>query len=328
MVDCVSFKMGATRLVTSELDMSKIKVTVASLESLLIDPQPNLERAIKACEQGYEEGARIVFLPELMLTGHGGHPKMIENAQPVPDGPLCQAMLQISERLQLCICVGIAEKTRSNIYNSQIVVDGGTYLGLQRKIYLSMDEYCFFAPGQTIELFDLGDIRFGVSICYDNCFPEMALIHALNKVDLILSPHAGRVGVWPDPLTDEFRVQAIENQQKIWRNIHITRAIDHNVYVLLNNAVGPSTTGLKELDQYPSDTVTAVDPRDVVANHAGTVMGVDPTGDVFLKTSATDFVDEIVTVELDLDKRVTNHRQSQNRQPPLLLGMIRASVSR
>ncbi len=308
--------------------MSKVKVTVASLESLLVDPQPNLERVIKACEQGHEEGARIVFLPELMLTGHGGHPKMIENAQPVPDGPLCEAMLQISERLQICICVGIAEKTRSNVYNSQIVVDGGVYMGLQRKIYLSMDEYCFFAPGQTIELFDLGDIRFGISICYDNCFPEMALIHALNKVDLILSPHAGRVGVWPDPLTDEFRVQTIENQQKIWRKIHITRAFDHNVYVLLNNAVGPSTTGLKELDEYQTDTVTAADPKDVVANHAGTVMGVDPAGEVFLKTSATDFVDEIVTVELDLDKRVVNHRQSQNRQPHLLLENIHASVSR
>ena len=308
--------------------MSKVKVTVASPESLLIDTQPNQQRVKKACEQGHDDGARIVFLPELMLTGHGGHPKMIENAQPVPDGPLCQAMLQMSQRLQLCICVGIAEKTRSNVYNSQIVVDRGQYLGLQRKIYLSMDEYCFFAPGQSIELFDLGDIRFGVSICYDNHFPEMALIHALNKVDLILSPHAGRVGAWPDQLTDEFRAQAIENQQNNWRKTHVARAIDHNVYVLLNNAAGPSTTGLKALEDYPTDGVTAANPRDVVANHAGTVMGIDPTGEVFLKTSVTDFVDEIVTVELDLEKRNVNHRQSQNRQPHLLLEMIRASVSR
>ena len=96
----------------------------------------------------------------------------------------------------------------------------------------------------------------------------------------------------------------------------------------MNNAVGPSTTGLKELEGYGTDSVTATDPRNVVANHAGTVMGVNPAGEIFLKTSVTDFVDEIVTVELDLAKRNVNHRQSQNRQPHLLLEMIRASISR
>ena len=77
--------------------MSVFKVTVASLKSLLIDPQLNLDRVVRTCRTGSEEGSRMVFLPELMLTGHGGHTKMMENAEPIPDGPLCQTLLKLSE---------------------------------------------------------------------------------------------------------------------------------------------------------------------------------------------------------------------------------------
>ena len=306
--------------------MSVFKVTVASLKSLLIDPQLNLDRVVRTCRTGSEEGSRMVFLPELMLTGHGGHPKMMENAEPIPDGPLCQTILKLSRELDICICVGMAERTRSNVYNSQLVVDRGEYLGLQRKIYLSMDEYNFFAPGQSIEIFNLGEFKFGISICYDNHFPEMALIHGLNKVDLILAPYAGRAGIWPIELTPEFCKKKIKAMQDSWRKTHSVRADDHNLFVLCNNAVGPSTKGLKDLDSYPKDYTTGIDPRDVIANHVGTVMGFDPTGEVFLETAVTDFVDEIITVDIDLNKRVADHNRSRNRQPNLLLRMIQKSV--
>jgi predicted amidohydrolase len=54
----------------------------------------------------------------------------------------------MSKQYSLCICVGIAELTNNIVYNSQIVVDKGKYLGLQRKINLSGDEYCYFGAGE------------------------------------------------------------------------------------------------------------------------------------------------------------------------------------
>ena len=67
----------------------------------------------------------MLFAPELMLTGHGGHPQMADNAEPVPSGPLAQAVIAMSAELEICICVGIAELDTSDlqIYNSQFVVD-------------------------------------------------------------------------------------------------------------------------------------------------------------------------------------------------------------
>jgi len=290
--------------------MRDIKVTVASLQSILIDPSQNLERVQKACIIAKKDGARILFLPELMLTGHGGHPKMTENAEHIPEGPLSQAIIKLSGEYQLCICVGIAELKNNLVYNSCMVADKGEFLGLQRKIYLSGDEYCYFAPGEKIEVFDIGDLRFGVIICYDNLFPELALIHSFNNVDLILAPHAARTGKWPEELTPEFCSKLISRQQAEWEKVHRARAYDHNIYILLNNAVGASTKGL----------------TDVIANHVGTVMGIEPDGKVFLRTSVAEFIDEIVTVELKKDKRKINHGPSRNRRSGTLLRLLQAGL--
>lgn len=308
--------------------MKDTKVTVASLKSLLIDPSANLERVKGTCAIAARDGARMVLCPELMLTGHGAHPKMEENAEPVPGGPLCQEILALSKQHDLCICVGIAEQDRNIIYNSQIVVDRGKYLGLQRKINLSNDEYVSFGMGEQLEVFDIGDIRFGIIICYDNRFPELALGLAFRHVDVILSPHAARCGVWPDPMTPKFVAQNIKEQQYVWEKVHRARASDHNAYVLLCNAVGSSTDGLDALNQYKPTAPVCADPRKCIANHAGTIMGLDPDGEVFLRSSVTNkFAEEIVTVELKAAKRNINYGPSRNRRLNTVLRLLENSRS-
>jgi predicted amidohydrolase len=290
--------------------MRDTRITVASLKSVLINPQQNLERVRYACGVARAEGARMLFLPELMLTGHGGHPRMADNAEPVPDGPLCRAVLNLSKEYGLCICVGMAELDHDLVYNSEIVVDRGRYLGLQRKMNLSGDEYLFFGAGERVDVFDVDGLRFGIIICYDNHFPELALLLSLYQVDLMLAPHAARTGDWPDELTPEFCAQTIQKQQENWAKVHRVRAYDHNVFVLLNNAVGPSTEGLEG----------------VVANHAGGVMGVAPDGEVFMRTSASTFVDEIVTVTLEPGRRKRNHSPTRNRRRYTVLKLFEQAV--
>jgi predicted amidohydrolase len=292
--------------------MQDTTVTIASLRSILVGPQQNLDLVRRACRTAQAANARLLFLPELMLTGHGGHRVMADNAEPVPDGPLCTAVRDLSVVHNLCICVGIAELDHGIVYNSQIVYDRGEYLGLQRKINLSGDEYCYFGAGDSLTTFDIGDLRFGIIICYDNHFPELALLHSLNHVDLLLAPHAARTGVWPEALTPAFCTQTIRRRQEEWEKVHRARAYDHNVYVLLNNAVGPSTEGLDH----------------VVANHAGTVMGVDPEGNVFLRTAVSAFEDEVVTVTLEAGKRKRNHGPTRNRRPHTLSWLLERTLSR
>jgi predicted amidohydrolase len=292
--------------------MNKVKITLASVPSYLLDLERNLEEVRESCRIAGGEGARLLLLPELMLTGHGGHPLMAENAEPVPDGPLAQEVIRLSEKYDLCVCVGIAENRRQIVYNSQMVADRGEYLGLQRKINLSNDESCHFAAGESVEVFDIGDLRFGITICYDNHFPELGLVHALDGVDAILAPHASRVGSfpyepWPEKPSDEFLAEVIRERQDRWESIERARALETNAYVLCCNTVGSSTDGLEG----------------VVANHAGTVMGVDPAGRVFLRTGVKALGSEIVTVELDPGRRLLNHGPTRNRRLATVIRLLR-----
>ncbi|MFC1582471.1 carbon-nitrogen hydrolase family protein [Planctomycetota bacterium] len=287
--------------------MNDCKVTVASLPSLLADTDANLEAVKTVCRDAAGQGSRLVLLPELMLTGHGGHPAMADNAEPVPDGPLTQAMLALSKECGLAISVGLAELTDHMVYNTEIVVDQGDFLGLQRKINMSGDEYLYFKPGEELEVFDLDDIRFGIIICYDNHFPELALALSLADVDLIHAPHAARTGEWPPDPDSAFLKSKRDGQQAGWEKVHRARAADHNCFVLLNNAVGPSTEGLEG----------------VTANHAGTIMGIAPGGEVFLRSRIDECVAEAVTVTLEAGLRRTNHGPARNRRPGTVRNILK-----
>ena len=287
--------------------MSICKTTIASIPSLLAYPDRNLALVEETAKGAAELGSRLVVFPELMLTGHGAHRLMADNAESVPDGPIASRILALSDDLGICICVGIAELDRGIVYNSQIVADRGRYLGCQRKIHLSGDEYLFFAPGDSVPVFDIGELRFGISICYDSRFPELSLIHALEGVDAVLSVHAARTGEWPDPPSAEFALEKIRNRQEGWIRRWSGRAEDYNFFVLLCDAVGPSTEDLE----------------DVVANHAGSIMVMAPDGKPVMTTDNKNFVAEIRTYDLDTDLRVRNHNPTRNRRLDVFMNSLR-----
>ena len=278
--------------------MTDTKVTVASLRSVLIDPPRNLDLVRRACAHAERDGARLLLCPELQLTGHGAHDLMAENAEPAPDGPMSRELLALSERHDLCLVVGLAELSGSVVYNSMLVADRGRYLGVQRKIHLSNDEYVYFGCGESVERFDIGELSFGITICYDNNFQELSLAHALHDVDVILAPHAARRGEWPAEPDAGFLRGMIERQQSGWKRHHCARAAEANAYVLICNVVGPATEGL----------------RGVVANHIGTVLAVAPNGDVIHETQVDGLEDEIVTLSLSASARAFNRGPTRSRR--------------
>ena len=179
-----------------------------------------------------------------------------------------------------------------------LVADRGRYLGVQRKIHMSRDEYVYFGCGESVERFDIGELSFGITICYDNNFQELSLAHALHDVDVILAPHAARRGEWPAEPDAGFLRGMIELQQSGWKRQHCARAIEANAYVLICNVVGPATEGLPG----------------VVANHVGTVLAVAPNGDVIHETQVDGLEDEIVTLSLSASAREFNRGPTRSRR--------------
>ena len=278
--------------------MTDAKVTLASLRSGLVDTQRNLQRVRDACARAEADGARVLLCPELQLTGHGAHDLMAQNAEPVPDGPMSREVLALSERHDLCLVVGLAELSGAVVYNTMLVADRGRLVGTQRKIHMSRDEYVYFGCGESVERFDIGELSFGITICYDNNFQELSLAHALHDVDVILAPHAARRGAWPAEPDAEFIRGMIELQQSGWKRMHSARAIEANAYVLICNVVGSAAEGLSG----------------VVANHVGTVLAVAPDGEVLYGTQVDGLEDEIVTLQLSGSAREFNRGPTRSRR--------------
>ena len=278
--------------------MNDCRVALAALPSLLADTEQNMRKTEEAIRFAAESSARLLMLPELMLTGHGAHPLMARNAEPVPGGPMSVRVLELSRTYDLCVCVGIAELRGSVVYNSMMVADRGDFLGCQSKLHLSGDEYCHFAPGQTVEVFDIDDLAFGITICYDSRFHELALLHNLNGAEAVLSAHAARFGDMPEPPDSGFMAEQIRRRQESWEMRYAAQAQDYNFFVLLCDAVGPSTAGLEG----------------VVANHAGGTMAIDPAGRVIHRTAKTDFSEELAVVDLHAEALDFNHPPTRNRR--------------
>lgn len=233
-----------------------MRVTLASLRSSVLDPEFNLGKISESLEIARESGARLLLLPECMATGHANSPKATEHAERLPDGPICRQLQEWSREYHLAICCGLVELERRVYYNSQVVFDRGVYLGAQRKINLSGDENWHFCAGTRLERFEIDGLRLGITICFDNQFPELALLHARHGVDVIMAPHAVRdTGSWPRDMVErafgkdadlgkdreaaDYTRERVRKLQDLFSIVHRARSYDHNVYSLVCNSVGP-----------------------------------------------------------------------------------------
>lgn len=118
----------------------------------------------------------IVVLPELSLCGYlfNSRDELLDTAESVPEGDSVNRMAEISEKYGCTIVFGLAERCGNTVFNTAVVVSKGRYIGKYRKIHLSDFEKRFFEAGNVNPVFDLGDIKIGVQICFDLWFPEIS----------------------------------------------------------------------------------------------------------------------------------------------------------
>jgi len=261
----------------------------------------NLAATIAWVKRAKRRGADLVCLPELGLTGHAGHPEMVSEAEPVPEGDCCRRLADLARRSDVVIAAGIAEEDRGVHYNTQFVVGPEGYIGKQRKVHLSRDEYFYFRHGTRLPVLDIGRAKVGIVICYDNIVPETSRCLAVAGAEVLLCPHAARFGAWPP--TSAGQRKAVEDTKSRWRMLHRTRAYDNGCYVALCNAAGRAAVGL----------------RGVEANHAGGCMVVDPAGEVVAESRARDIREEMIVVRLEAEAVAARRRQAcfnlQTRRP-------------
>lgn len=140
-------------------------------------------------------GADLLLFPEAYLaaedpfTGGGHQGYADEVAEEIP-GPLTDRVGGIAKSVKRWIAAGtIVERSGGRLHNTALVFDpDGTLVARYRKLFpwAPFEEE---SPGDALCAFDVPGVgRFGIMICYDGWFPEVARGLALAGAEVLLHP--------------------------------------------------------------------------------------------------------------------------------------------
>ena len=166
--------------------------------------------------------ADLIVCPELFLSGYASRDDVNRYAE-ASDGSWARQIAQIARETRTAITYGYPEAADGVYYNAAQCFDAdGEKLANHRKLVLPPGfETGLLTPGCGLTLFDLGELRFGLLICYDAEFPEAVRATAEAGAQVVIVPTA---------LGDQWSVVA--------NRVIPTRAFENGVYLLYANHAG------------------------------------------------------------------------------------------
>jgi beta-ureidopropionase len=238
------------------------------------DSESMVEKHVQFAHQAAEQGARVMCFQEIFNTPYFcqvQENEHFDSAEPIPDGPTMQRMLDLARDTEMVLVVPMFEKADEGFYyNTAAVVDAdGTYLGKYRKTHIphvqGFWEKYYFRPGNTgYPVFDTAVGRIGVYICYDRHFPEGWRALGLAGAKIVFNPSATSRGL----------------SMYLWNLEQPAAAVANEYFIGAINRVGKEPYG--DNDFY------------------GSSYFVDPRGQI-VEGAASDVDEELVVRDLDLD---------------------------
>jgi len=227
-----------------------IRIGTVICRSVVGQTRENLERMRRWTVAAKDRGVELVCFPELNITGYCNLESVTAVSEPVP-GPSTVETEAIARETGMTIIAGLAERgDDGRIYATQIVADETGLIGIYRKIHLGPPERTVFTPAETIPpLFSSRGLKFGVQLCYDAHFPELATHMALHGADAVFIPHASP-GKSP------------EEKYRSWMRHLPARAFDNGIFVIAVNSVGDNARGLT----FPGTAIILAPSGDVIAS--------------------------------------------------------------
>jgi NAD+ synthase (glutamine-hydrolysing) len=189
--------------------MKLIKVAAGVLNQTPLDWEKNLQNILNCIQKAKQEGASILCLPELCITGYG-----CEDAfyAPFVQETALEVLTKIAPQTQdLIVSVGLPLVVHNKLFNTACILAHGKILGFVAKRFLAGDGIHYeprwfmpWKPGQKslVEIngerypvgdyyFEIGGIKLGFEICEDAWVANRPGRDLYQKgIDLILNPSA------------------------------------------------------------------------------------------------------------------------------------------
>lgn len=139
------------------------------------DVDAALELVLMHVERCEQEGVELLCCPECVLGGLGDSADdPFTSAIDVESGELELVLKPLRSR-NVAVIVGFTEiqKGTGRLYNSAAVIERGSIIGVHRKMKPAINRSVYHA-GDDLRTFRVGGLTFGVLICRDSTFPDLA----------------------------------------------------------------------------------------------------------------------------------------------------------
>ncbi len=300
--------------------MRDIQIAAAQFEHRNADKAYNLSRIASLSREAVERGAEIVSFHECAISGYTflqplNPQQLADIAEPVPDGPSVNTLIQITSDVNATIMAGLLEQDGEQFFNTYVTVNPTGYVTRFRKLHAFINPHV--ASGDVFNVTPLNDaqnepaLNAGYLICYDNNLPENVRMTTMLGADVIFMPHV--TGCLPSVMPGRGTVDP-----KLWHNRHRDparlrkefdgpkgrqwlhrwlpcRAYENGVYAVYTNPIGVD-----------GDTIKP-----------GGSMILDPFGEILAECRSME--DEVVVALCTADKleQASGRRYIKARRPEL-----------
>lgn len=270
-----------TRVRSKQRQNLMVAAVQVSWRSDELEHRANLEKAIRLAA---DNGAEIVFLPELTLSRYPADvcPTSVpsETAEPLVGGETYSFVSRLAKELGIHIHASLFEHTGfedgRGLNTAILIGPDGQLVGRTPKLHIPVTEGYFedkyFQPGPNSDpypIWEMGKAKLGMPTCWDEWFPEVARSYGLLGADVLCYPTA--IGSEPDhPNFDT---------EPLWRQTIVGHAIANGLFIVVPNRWG----------------------NEGLINFYGSSFIVDPYGRILARAEREG--DEVLVAELDLDQR-------------------------
>lgn len=259
-------------------------ITVAALSPTITpgDTARNLASAYAGLQAAKAEGVELAVYSEWFLT-HSVSENAYRVAEPVPDGPAVKAVIGFAKEFGMTIAMGMEEldPERGVVYNTHFLAGPDGYLGKHRKTHLMVREWQFHRPGGTLDVFDIGKCKVGVSICHENMYPETSRALTLKGMEVSLSPFGCGGGEGPFTQADWLN----DFHMACWR----ARCFDNGIFMIVAGGNGYPGKSYKSyaciIDPW-ADVIAAIEPQPADPDINLVVAHLDPEKYISRRTDA------------------------------------------
>ncbi|MGH9114717.1 MAG: NAD+ synthase [Acidimicrobiales bacterium] len=173
--------------------MARLRVALAQIDPVVGDLGGNAERIVEVLGAADEAGADLAVFPELAITGYPPEDLLLKPGF-VADN--LAALAKVAAATERCVAVVGFVDEQLDLYNAAAVCAHGEVAGVYHKQLLPnygvFDEQRYFAPGAGAgELFGIGGVRVGVSVCEDAWSPSGPIAEqAAGGAELVVNINA------------------------------------------------------------------------------------------------------------------------------------------